>query len=127
MKNTTEIIPYFRKNARAIAVIYVRGGNKEFQEMMCRLYAADKDYKVAYVTSNLEDVNLCDVLLITNPSRIGRSKLEYNEVVEALNNKGIKVENAIDGDNANENISFLMSEMFDDLVSEMSDKKNELE
>lgn len=41
MKDKIKVVPYFRKN-REKAVIYVRGNNKEFQEMMCRLYAIEK-------------------------------------------------------------------------------------
>ncbi len=85
-----KIIPYARKN-RLEAVIYVRGGNKEFQEMMCRLYAADKGYEVSYVTRYLEDVNLCDVLLVTDPSRISRNQIEYHKIINELKEKGIEV------------------------------------
>lgn len=110
---TKKVAYYFRKN-RAEAVIYVRGHNKEFQEMMCRLYASDRGYKVSYVTSRLEDVNLCDVLLAVNPSRISRDKLEYYKIVKEFKEKGIKIEYAIDADNAHENVSFLMSEIFNE-------------
>ena len=90
MKDKTKVVPYFRRN-RIEAVIYVRGGNKEFQEMMCRLYAADKGYEVVYVTRHLKDVNLCDVLLVTDPSRISRDQLEYHKIVNELKEKGIEV------------------------------------
>ena len=112
MKETEKIVPYFRKN-RVKAVIYVRGDNEEFQEMMCRLYATDKDYQVVYVTRHLEDVKLCDVLLVTNPSRISRDGFEYYKIVKEFNDRGIKVENAIEADNAHENAWFLMDVMFD--------------
>ena len=113
MENKSRVIPYYRKNKEEIAVIYVRGNNGEFQEMMCRLYASNKDYKVAYVTKHLKDVNLCDVLLVMNPARLSRDKLEYYSIVNEFNGRGIRVENAIYGDDANDNISFLMGEMFD--------------
>jgi DNA invertase Pin-like site-specific DNA recombinase len=90
-----KVVPYFRKNKKE-AVIYVRGKNEEFQEMMCRLYAIDKDYEVSYVTKNIGDVNLCDVLLVTEPSRISRKATEYYEILKELKNKGIKVELAMD-------------------------------
>jgi DNA invertase Pin-like site-specific DNA recombinase len=90
MKDKIEVVPYFRKN-KIEAVIYVRGHNKEFQEMMCRLYAADKGYEVVYVTKHLKDVNLCDVLLVTDPSRISRDQLEYYKIVNELKEKGIEV------------------------------------
>lgn len=108
---TEKVVHYFRKN-RVEAVIYVRGHNEEFQEMMCRLYAADKDYEVVFVTNNLEDVKLCDILLVASPSRISRDRLEHYKIIRELNEKGIEVEYAIDADNVNENISFLMNEIF---------------
>lgn len=90
MKDKLKVVPYFRKN-RVEAVIYVRGNNKEFQEMMCRLYAADRGYEVVYVTRHLKDVNLCDVLLVTDPSRISRDQLEYYKIVKEFEEKGIEV------------------------------------
>lgn len=107
---TEKIVPYFRKN-KVEAVIYVRGENEEFQEMICRLYAIDKDYEVSYVTNNLEDVNLCDVLLVSEPSRISRKATEYYEILKELKDKGIKVELAIGLNDTNYHY-FLMGDMF---------------
>lgn len=108
MEKHTKVAHYIRKNRIAKAVIYVRGHREQFQEMMCRLYAKDKGYDVAYVTRNLEDVKLCDVLLVANPSRISRDKIEYCKIVKELNENGIAVESAIEHDNAHEYVSFLM-------------------
>ena len=108
MEKKIKVAHYIRKNRTAKAVIYVRGHREQFQEMMCRLYAKDKGYEVAYVTRHLEDVKLCDVLLMTNPSRISRDKIEYYKIMKELNEKGIAVEYAIEHDNAHEYVSFLM-------------------
>lgn len=112
MEKTTNPVHYIRKNRPTEAVIYVRGNNEEFQEMMCRLYAIDKNYKVLYTTRNIEDVNLCDVLLVANATRISRDKFKYYEVVKQLKKKGIEVESAIETDESSEYISLLMREMF---------------
>lgn len=90
------------------AVIYVRGQNKEMQEIFCRLYASDKGYKVLYATSNIEDVNLCDVLIVASVSRISRDQLEYHKIINKLKDKGITVESAIEHNNADELLSFTM-------------------
>lgn len=90
------------------AVIYVRGNKTKMQEIFCRLYASDKGYKVLYATSNIDDVNLCDVMLVSNPSRISRDRLEYEEIVNKLKAKNIAVESAVDHDNAVDNISLTM-------------------
>lgn len=79
------------KKNKIEAVIYVRGSNKEFQEAACRTYALDNNYKVLYTTQHIEDVNLCDVLLIVDPTRISRDTIEYYEVVNKLKEKDIKV------------------------------------
>lgn len=87
---TEEVVQYIRKN-KAEAVIYVRGGNKEMQEAACRAYALDNDYEVLYVTQHIEDVKLCDVLLVIDPTRISRNQIEYYKIVNELKEKGIRV------------------------------------
>ena len=89
------------------AVIYVRGKKEKMQEIFCRLYASDKGYKILYTTTNIEDVNLCDVLLVSNPSRISRNRLEYEKTVNMLKTKNIEVECAIDNDES-DNYSFAL-------------------
>ena len=74
------------------AIIYVRGNKEEMQEIICRLYASDKNYKVLYITNNIDDVNLCDTMIISNPSRISRNQLEYYEVINNFKKKNITVE-----------------------------------
>ena len=90
------------------AIIYVRGHKQEMQEIFCRLYASDKGYKVLYVTSNIDDVNLCDVLIVTSVSRISRDQFEYHEIVNKLKEKSITVESAADHENVEELLSFTM-------------------
>ncbi len=87
------------------AIIYVRGNKEKMQEIFCRLYASDKGYKVIYVTTNIEDVNLCDVLLVANPSRISRNQLEYEEIVNTMKKKGITIESVAHHDNAVDNLT----------------------
>lgn len=74
------------------AIIYVRGHNQEMQEVYCRVYAADKGYKVLFVTSDIEAVKNCDVMLIRNASRISRDKFVYYETLNKFKSIGIKVE-----------------------------------
>ena len=81
------------------AIIYVRGDKKEMQEMLCVLCATERGYKVSITTDNLNEVECCDVLLTTNPSRISRDKFEYHKIVNELEAKGIKVEFAVEQDN----------------------------
>lgn len=87
------------------AVIYVRGHKEKMQEIFCRLYASDKGYKITYVTNNIDDVNLCDIMLVANPSRISRNQLEYETIVKELKDIGITVESAVHHENAFDNYS----------------------
>ena len=92
-----KIIPYIRKNREEV-VIYVRGNNKETQEILCRLCAINKGYEVVLVTDDINEVKHCDVLLTTNPSRIHRYEVKYNEILNEFKNKNIKVEFVVEYD-----------------------------
>ena len=83
------------------AVVYVRGSKKEMQEILCRLYASEKGYNVIYTTSNIDDINLCDVVIATSVSRLSRDQLEYHKIVNKLKGKNITFESALEHDNAN--------------------------
>ena len=89
-------------------IIYVRGHKEEMQEVFCRVYAADKGYKVLFVTNDIEAVNGCDILLVANPSRISRNRIEYQIIVNKLRKKGIEVESAIEHENAADFLSLAM-------------------
>lgn len=90
------------------AIIYVRGHNQEMQEVFCMLYAKDMGYKVLFVTTDIEAVNNCDVLIVANHSRISRDKFVYYKTINDLKAKGIKIECAANHDKANDNISLIM-------------------
>lgn len=89
-----DIVQYMRKG-RVKAAIYVRGQNEGIQEMMCRLYAEDKGYDVVNVVKNLEEVDNCDVLLVSHVSRIGRNYIKYLQTANMLRDKGIEIESAL--------------------------------
>lgn len=86
------------------AIIYVRGHNKEMQEVACKAFAADNGYKVLFVTSDLEAVNNCDVLLVSNISRLTRQYLNYLKITKALKGKGIEVRSVAYQENAGDSL-----------------------
>lgn len=96
-------------------IIYVRGHNEELQKTKCRLYAADKGYKVLYTTRHLKDVNLCDMVLVSDPSRISRNKLEYYKIVKEFNDRGIEVKFSFDTDNSIPFVKKMFNETFEKL------------
>ena len=93
MKDKIEIISYFRNN-KIKAVIYVRGKNETEQELKCRAYADKMGYEIAYVTRHIEDVKLCDVLIVANFSRISRKQMEFVKIYKLFKARGIRIESA---------------------------------
>lgn len=87
-------------------IIYVQGNKQEFQELLCRVYAANKGYKVLYVTRNIEDVNLCDVLLVTNDSIISSEQIEHINNSNKLRKKDIEIVSISSQDDALESMFF---------------------
>lgn len=85
---------YIRRGRPERAVIYVRGENEDAQEMECRAYAADQRYEVVYVTRHIEDVKLCDVLLVANFSRISRKQMELAKTYKMFKAREIRIESA---------------------------------
>ena len=97
MEKPTKVAHYIRRGRPERAVIYVRGENEAAQEMKCRAYAADKGYEISYVTRHIEEVKLCDVLLVANFLRISRKQIEFVKTYKLFKAKGIRVESAASG------------------------------
>ena len=94
MENLIKVAHYIRIGRPERAIIYVRGENEATQEMKCRAYATDKGYEVLYVTRHIEDVNLCDVLLVANLSRISRKQMTFTKTYKLFKARGIRIESA---------------------------------
>ena len=94
MEKSVKVAHYIRRGRPERAAIYVRGVNEAEQEMKCRAYAADKGYEVVYVTRYIEDVKLCDVLLVANFSRISRKQIAFVKTYKYFKARGIRIESA---------------------------------
>lgn len=92
MEEKIKATHYIRRSRPERAVIYVRGVNEAEQEMKCRMYADDKGYEVVYVTRHIEDVKLCDVLIVANFSRISRKQIEFIKTYKYFKARGIRIE-----------------------------------
>ena len=88
------------------AIIYVRGSNTEMQEVKCRLYAADKGYKVLYVTSDMKNVRNCDTVIIANYARLSRKMDESIKIRKELSARGIEIESVAPTPSAEESSEF---------------------
>jgi DNA invertase Pin-like site-specific DNA recombinase len=94
MEKSIKVAHYIRRGRPERAVIYVRGENEAAQELKCRAYAADKGYEVLYTTRHIEDVNLCDVLLVANFLRISRKQMTFVKTYKLFKARGIRIESA---------------------------------
>lgn len=103
----TKVAHYFR-TSKPSAIIYVRGNNEEMQEMICRVYAIDQGFEVLYVTRDIDEVKNCNVLLVTNRSRISRNQEKYYSVVKELKKNGIELISVSSQDNSMESISLVI-------------------
>ena len=92
MEKKIKAAHYIRRGRPERAVIYVRGENESAQEMKCKVYANDKGYEVVYVTRHIEDVKLCDVLLVANFSRISRKQMEFVKIYKMFKARRIRIE-----------------------------------
>lgn len=92
MEKPTRVAHYIRRGRPERAVIYVRGENGALQEMKCKEYAENKGYEVVYATRHIENVKLCDVLLVANFSRISRKQIEFVKTYKYFKARGIRIE-----------------------------------
>lgn len=92
MKESVKATHYIRRGRPERAIIYVRGVDEAAQELKCRAYAKDKGYEVSFVTRHIEDVKLCDVLLVANFSRISRKQIEFAKTFKYFKVRGIRIE-----------------------------------
>ena len=98
MEKPIKVSHYIRRGRPERAVIYVCGVNEAEQELKCRAYAKSKGYEVVYVTRHIEDVKLCDVLLVANFSRISRKQIEFVKTYKYFKARGIKIESVSGND-----------------------------
>lgn len=94
MEKPIKVAHYIRRGRPERAVIYVRGENEAAQELKCRAYAKSKGYEISYVTRHIEDVNLCDVLLVSHFSRISRKQMTFAKTYKLFKARGIRIESA---------------------------------
>ena len=93
MSKTDETLHYIKTNRKKTAVIYVKDNDKKSaQELFCHAYILDNGYELLFTTSNIEEVNDCDIMVAASPEMISRDRIEYCIVLNDLKKKGIKVE-----------------------------------
>lgn len=85
---------------RKTAMIYIKDNNdKAAQKFFCLAYCLDNEYEVLSTTSNIDEVDGCDVMVVASPEMISRDRIEYYIILDDLKAKGIEAEIvSVDGD-----------------------------
>lgn len=85
---------------RKTAVIYVKDNDRKAEQKFFSLaYCLDNEYEVLLTTSNIDEVDNCDVMVAASPEMISRDRIKYCMVLDNLKAKGIEVEIvSVDGD-----------------------------
>lgn len=107
MTNNKKAGHYIRKNKNITAVIYISGERQIEQKLFCQMYALENHYHVLNITENIEDIDNCDVIIISNRSKFLKLEEEHNDIVSELRNKGIKIEVAVTDENAGKYLDYL--------------------
>ena len=80
------------------AAILTRGNDKARQKLHCMLYAHFKDYNVVEVVNNTQELSKLvvnakiDTILITDPSRLTRDRMEFESMQHMLRGYGVTIE-----------------------------------
>lgn len=110
MKNNIEQpLHYIRKNRADEAMIYLKDNEqKAAQRLFCYMYATEHNINVLGETTNIEEVKSCNVMLIASASMITRDTKEYYKIEMELKKKGIRIEVATSGDNADRYVDMML-------------------
>lgn len=98
--NIDKPVMYIRKNREEEAIIYLKDNKqKAAQRLLCYMYATENRVKVLRTTTDIEDVNDCDIMLISSPIVLTRDTKEYHKIENKLKKKGIEIRIATNEDN----------------------------
>lgn len=91
------------------AMIYLKENDrKAAQKLFCTAHAMDYDYEILGDTTNLEEVKDCDIMLVSSATMITRDVEEYYTIERKLKGKGIRIEVALDNNNAGKYIDMAL-------------------
>ena len=91
------------------AIIYLKDNDrKAAQKLFCTAHAIDYDYEILGDTTNLEEVKDCDIMLVSSATMITRDVEEYYTIERELKEKEIRIEVALDNNNAGKYIDMAL-------------------
>lgn len=107
--NTEKPVIYIRKNREEEAIIYLKDNEqKAAQRLLCYMYATENNVKVLNTTTDIEEVNDCDIMLIASPIVLTRDVKEYSKIENKLKKKGIEIRIATNEDNIGRYINMIV-------------------
>lgn len=80
------------------AAVFTRGKDIERQKLHCMLYAHFEDYNVVEVVSNTQELSKLvvnaeiDTIIMTDPGRLTRDRMEYERIQHMLRGYGVTIE-----------------------------------
>lgn len=80
------------------AAILTRGNDKVAQKLQCLFYAQFKDYNVVEVVNNTQELSKLvvnakiDTIIMTDPSRLTRDRMEFESMQQMLRGYGVTIE-----------------------------------
>lgn len=109
MTDTNKPAVYIRKNRRDEAMIYLKENDqKAAQRLLCYMWATEHDALVLGETTNIEEVNNCNVVLIASAPMLTRDAKEYYKIKNKLKKNGIRIEIVTNEDNADRYIEMML-------------------
>ena len=109
MTDINKPIHYIRKNRKDEAMIYLKDNDqKAAQKLFCYMWATEHNIDILGETTNIEEVENCNVMLIASASMLTRDVKEYYKIEKQLKKKGIRIEVATSGDNANRYVDMML-------------------
>ena len=91
--NVDKSVAYIRRKRKPEAMIYLKENDqKAAQRLLCYMYATDYNVDVLGETTDIEEVENCNLMIIASASVLTRDVKEYYEIEKKLRKRGIGIQ-----------------------------------
>lgn len=91
--NADKPLTYIRRKRKPEAMIYLKDNEqKAAQRLLCYMYATDYNVDVSGETTDIEEVENCNLMIIASASVLTRDVKEYYEIEKKLRKRGIGIQ-----------------------------------
>lgn len=95
---------------RKTAMIYIKEGNREIdQKLICQIHALENGYDVVDIAKSFDEVDNCDVMLVTNRASVSKDEVGYHVIANDLKERGIEIEIVITKENVGRYLDLITS------------------